>query len=101
MTALGESISSIRSHIDRPLGKRVAVARSETIACGTSSAMRLLIAGGGTGGHLFPGVAVAEELRAREPGATVRFVGTKRGIEARMLPELSWDLVLSEAVRAK
>jgi UDP-N-acetylglucosamine--N-acetylmuramyl-(pentapeptide) pyrophosphoryl-undecaprenol N-acetylglucosamine transferase len=58
--------------------------------------MRLLIAGGGTGGHLFPGVALAEELRAREPDAAVRFVGTARGIEARVLPELGWDLVLIE-----
>jgi UDP-N-acetylglucosamine--N-acetylmuramyl-(pentapeptide) pyrophosphoryl-undecaprenol N-acetylglucosamine transferase len=54
--------------------------------------MRLLIAGGGTGGHLFPGVAIAEELRAREPDAPVRFVGTERGIEARVLPDLGWDL---------
>jgi len=55
-----------------------------------------LIAGGGTGGHLFPGVAIAEELRAREPDAAIRFVGTKRGIEARVLPELGWDLALIE-----
>jgi UDP-N-acetylglucosamine--N-acetylmuramyl-(pentapeptide) pyrophosphoryl-undecaprenol N-acetylglucosamine transferase len=54
--------------------------------------MRLLIAGGGTGGHLFPGVAIAEELRARAPDAAVRFVGTERGIEARVLPELGWEL---------
>ncbi len=58
--------------------------------------MRLLIAGGGTGGHLFPGVALAEELRARESDAAIRFVGTARGIEARVLPELGWDLVLIE-----
>lgn len=51
-----------------------------------------MIAGGGTGGHLFPGVAIAEELRARDPGATIRFVGTRRGIESRVLPELGWDL---------
>jgi UDP-N-acetylglucosamine--N-acetylmuramyl-(pentapeptide) pyrophosphoryl-undecaprenol N-acetylglucosamine transferase len=58
--------------------------------------MRLLIAGGGTGGHLFPGVAIAEELRARDPDAPVRFVGTRRGIEARVLPELGWELSLIE-----
>ena len=57
---------------------------------------RLLIAGGGTGGHLFPGVAVAEELRARDTGAEIRFVGTQRGIEARVLPELGWPLELIE-----
>jgi len=55
-----------------------------------------MIAGGGTGGHLFPGVAVAEELRARDPEAAVRFVGTRRGIEARVLPDLGWDLALIE-----
>ena len=58
--------------------------------------MRLLIAGGGTGGHLFPGVAIAEELRARKPDAQIRFVGTKRGIEARVLPGLGWELSLIE-----
>ena len=58
--------------------------------------MRLLIAGGGTGGHLFPGVAIAEELRAREPDAAIRFVGTRRGIEARVLPETGWDVAFIE-----
>ena len=58
--------------------------------------MRLLIAGGGTGGHLFPGVAIAEELRARAPDAQIRFVGTRRGIEARVLPQLGWELDLIE-----
>jgi UDP-N-acetylglucosamine--N-acetylmuramyl-(pentapeptide) pyrophosphoryl-undecaprenol N-acetylglucosamine transferase len=53
---------------------------------------RLLIAGGGTGGHLFPGVALAEELRARVPDAAIKFVGTRRGIEARVLPDLGWEL---------
>jgi UDP-N-acetylglucosamine--N-acetylmuramyl-(pentapeptide) pyrophosphoryl-undecaprenol N-acetylglucosamine transferase len=58
--------------------------------------MKLVIAGGGTGGHLFPGVAIAEELREREPTAEITFVGTKRGIEARVLPELGWPLELIE-----
>jgi UDP-N-acetylglucosamine--N-acetylmuramyl-(pentapeptide) pyrophosphoryl-undecaprenol N-acetylglucosamine transferase len=56
--------------------------------------LRVVIAGGGTGGHLFPGVAVAEELRARDPEAAITFVGTERGIEARVLPELGWPLEL-------
>jgi UDP-N-acetylglucosamine--N-acetylmuramyl-(pentapeptide) pyrophosphoryl-undecaprenol N-acetylglucosamine transferase len=58
--------------------------------------MKLLIAGGGTGGHLFPGVAIAEELRARAPDAEVLFVGTRRGIEARVLPDLGWKLEVIE-----
>ena len=43
-----------------------------------------VIAGGGTGGHLYPGLAVARELVARgHDPASVRFVGARRGLEAR------------------
>jgi UDP-N-acetylglucosamine--N-acetylmuramyl-(pentapeptide) pyrophosphoryl-undecaprenol N-acetylglucosamine transferase len=59
--------------------------------------MRLVIAGGGTGGHLFPGVAIAEEIRARDPASEVLFVGTERGIEARVLPKLGWPHRFIEA----
>ena len=48
--------------------------------------MKLVIAGGGTGGHLFPGIAVAEEFLVRDPANEVLFVGTERGIEARAVP---------------
>jgi len=47
---------------------------------------RIMVAGGGTGGHLFPGLAVVEELRRRVSGLEVKFVGTARGIESRILP---------------
>jgi len=54
--------------------------------------VRLLLAGGGTGGHLFPAVALAEQLRSEEPSGEVLFVGTERGLEYRLLPELGWPL---------
>ncbi|MEZ5291366.1 MAG: undecaprenyldiphospho-muramoylpentapeptide beta-N-acetylglucosaminyltransferase [Vicinamibacterales bacterium] len=54
--------------------------------------MRVLFAGGGTGGHLFPGVAVADELRRRDPSAEVSFVGTARGLEHRVVPALGLPL---------
>jgi UDP-N-acetylglucosamine--N-acetylmuramyl-(pentapeptide) pyrophosphoryl-undecaprenol N-acetylglucosamine transferase len=54
--------------------------------------MRLLIAGGGTGGHLFPALAVARALRAKDPKAKVLFVGTRRGIEARVIPETEFPI---------
>jgi UDP-N-acetylglucosamine--N-acetylmuramyl-(pentapeptide) pyrophosphoryl-undecaprenol N-acetylglucosamine transferase len=57
--------------------------------------MRLLIAGGGTGGHLYPGIAVAEEVMAR-PGGEVLFVGTRRGLEARVVPAAGYPLELLE-----
>ncbi len=56
------------------------------------SAKRLVIAGGGTGGHLFPGVAVAEEFMEEHPDGEVLFVGTKAGIESRILPKTKWQL---------
>jgi UDP-N-acetylglucosamine--N-acetylmuramyl-(pentapeptide) pyrophosphoryl-undecaprenol N-acetylglucosamine transferase len=59
--------------------------------------MRLIVAGGGTGGHLFPGIAVAEEFLARSPENEVLFVGTDRGIEARLLPKLGYPLSLITA----
>jgi UDP-N-acetylglucosamine--N-acetylmuramyl-(pentapeptide) pyrophosphoryl-undecaprenol N-acetylglucosamine transferase len=48
--------------------------------------MRVMIAGGGTGGHLFPGLAVADEFRSRDASTEVVFVGTEYGIEARVIP---------------
>ena len=54
--------------------------------------MKILIAGGGTGGHLFPGVAIAEEFRRRNGTNSVLFIGTKRGLEARVLPQFGFDL---------
>ncbi|NOY89680.1 MAG: UDP-N-acetylglucosamine--N-acetylmuramyl-(pentapeptide) pyrophosphoryl-undecaprenol N-acetylglucosamine transferase, partial [Deltaproteobacteria bacterium] len=57
---------------------------------------RLLVAGGGTGGHLFPGMAVVEEMRRRQPDLEVSFVGTAKGIEARILPARGERLELLE-----
>ncbi len=54
----------------------------------------VLIAAGGTGGHLFPGIAVADELRRREPGRRIVFVGTPRGLEARLVPRAGYALEL-------
>ncbi|MCZ6556455.1 MAG: UDP-N-acetylglucosamine--N-acetylmuramyl-(pentapeptide) pyrophosphoryl-undecaprenol N-acetylglucosamine transferase, partial [SAR324 cluster bacterium] len=53
---------------------------------------RVLIAGGGTGGHLFPGLAIAEALLRRHPDADIRFVGSRYGIEQRVVPERGFRL---------
>ena len=53
---------------------------------------RVIVAGGGTGGHLFPGIAVVEELRRRNPKLEVLFVGTERGIESRVVPGMGEKL---------
>ena len=65
--------------------------------------MTLVIAGGGTGGHLFPGIAVARELLRRVPDARVSFVGTERGLEARVVPKEGFelDLIRSAGLKGK
>ena len=66
-------------------------------------ALRVVIAGGGTGGHLYPGIAVARELLSRQAGAVVSFAGTARGIEARVVPRegFALDLIRSGGVKGK
>ena len=57
--------------------------------------MRVIMAGGGTGGHVIPALAIAQELRSRY-GAEVVFVGTQRGIETRLVPAAGFELHLIE-----
>ena len=54
--------------------------------------MRVILAGGGTGGHLFPGLAVASEFQQRDRTTEILFVGTQQGIEARVLPGAGFAL---------
>jgi UDP-N-acetylglucosamine--N-acetylmuramyl-(pentapeptide) pyrophosphoryl-undecaprenol N-acetylglucosamine transferase len=54
--------------------------------------VRIVIAGGGTGGHLFPGIAIAEEILVRGNNNKIIFIGTKKGIEHRMLGQLGYEL---------
>lgn len=59
--------------------------------------MRCLIAGGGTGGHLFPGVALAEALVARDSSTEVRFICTPKGLDRRLLAPTGWSFEICEA----
>jgi UDP-N-acetylglucosamine--N-acetylmuramyl-(pentapeptide) pyrophosphoryl-undecaprenol N-acetylglucosamine transferase len=57
-----------------------------------------LLAGGGTAGHVNPLLAVADGLRARDPEATVLVLGTREGLEARLVPERGYELLFVDKV---
>jgi UDP-N-acetylglucosamine--N-acetylmuramyl-(pentapeptide) pyrophosphoryl-undecaprenol N-acetylglucosamine transferase len=65
--------------------------------------LRVVIAGGGTGGHLYPGIAVARELLTRRPDAQISFAGTARGIESRVVPRegFALDVIRSGGLKGK
>src|SRR5204862_2045125 len=65
--------------------------------------VHVVIAGGGTGGHLYPGIAVARELLSRRPDARISFAGTARGIESRVVPREGFplDLLRSGGLKGK
>lgn len=60
--------------------------------------LSVVLAGGGTAGHIEPALAVAEALRATRPGTRVTALGTERGLETRLVPERGVDLCLIPAV---
>src|ERR1700675_1149413 len=54
--------------------------------------MRVMIAGGGTGGHVYPGIALAGEFQRQAAGTEILFVGTEKGLESRLLPREGFKL---------
>ncbi|MFI0739556.1 UDP-N-acetylglucosamine--N-acetylmuramyl-(pentapeptide) pyrophosphoryl-undecaprenol N-acetylglucosamine transferase [Streptomyces sp. NPDC021100] len=62
------------------------------MATAHDATLSVVIGAGGTGGHIYPGLAVAEALRRAVPDAVVSFVGTERGLETRLIPEAGYRL---------
>jgi len=54
--------------------------------------MKVIVAGGGTGGHLFPGIALAGDIMNKYPESKIIFVGTERGLEAKVIPKIGYEL---------
>lgn len=67
----------------------------------TDRSFRLVFAGGGTGGHLFPAIALAEEFKRRDPGTEITFVGSRGGLEEKIVPKYGWPLKLFDVEGVK
>lgn len=63
--------------------------------------MKVLIAAGGTGGHIYPGIAVAKEIMRRDRASEVLFVGTARGLETKIVPDNGFQLSLIKSAGLK
>jgi len=63
--------------------------------------MRVLIAAGGTGGHIYPGIAVAQEIMRRDRESKVMFVGTARGLETKLVKQAGFELSLIDSAGLK
>ena len=57
--------------------------------------MKVLIAGGGTGGHIYPALTIADAIRHKVPDAEITFVGTRKGLERDIVPRYGYPLNLS------
>ena len=54
--------------------------------------MRALISGGGTGGHINPALAIAEKIKKEEKDSVIEFVGTKKGLETKLIPKEGYEI---------
>lgn len=63
--------------------------------------MKVIFAAGGTGGHIYPAIAVANELLRRDPSSEILFVGTARGIETRIVPDSGFQLAVISSLGLK
>ena len=54
--------------------------------------MKVLLSGGGTGGHVYPAIAIANKIKEENPDAEILFVGTEKGIESEIVPKYGYEL---------
>lgn len=54
--------------------------------------MKVIMTGGGTGGHIYPAIAIADKIRRKNPDASILFIGTKKGMESNLIPESGYEI---------
>ncbi len=79
----------------------VVMSSNRRVSASSHPALSVLIAAGGTGGHVFPGVAIAQELKRRNSDTKILFVGTARGLETKIVPREGFELHLIEVSALK
>lgn len=68
------------------------IRNASPLSKGEGSGVRILISGGGTGGHIFPAIAIADELRYRFPDCKILFVGAKDKMEMQKVPQAGYEI---------
>jgi UDP-N-acetylglucosamine--N-acetylmuramyl-(pentapeptide) pyrophosphoryl-undecaprenol N-acetylglucosamine transferase len=63
--------------------------------------MKVLFAAGGTGGHIYPAIAVAKEILRRDSASVIKFVGTERGLETKLVPHNGFELLTIDSAGLK
>ena len=61
--------------------------------------MRVIVTGGGTGGHIYPAIAIADKFKEMDPETEILYVGNDEGIEKEIVPKSSYDLAICDARR--
>jgi UDP-N-acetylglucosamine--N-acetylmuramyl-(pentapeptide) pyrophosphoryl-undecaprenol N-acetylglucosamine transferase len=84
-----------------PPSLRPSVSPSLNPSVSPSLPLSVIIAGGGTGGHIYPGIAIAQEFRRRDADTQILFVGTPRGLETKIIPREGFNLELIEVAALK
>ena len=54
--------------------------------------MRVIMSGGGTGGHIYPAVAIADKIKSEEPDSEILFIGTEKGMENDIVPKYGYEI---------
>ena len=54
--------------------------------------MKFVLSCGGTGGHIYPAIAIADKIKEKDPEAQILFIGTKKGMENRLVPAAGYEI---------
>ncbi len=74
-------------------GNENIIVRVEDVVPAAKGSTRIIIAGGGTGGHIFPALAIAAALKIKMPGIEILFVGAKGKMEMDKIPEAGYKII--------